>query len=63
MSKPGSTYQCLRCKSLFEADISPKAAQLKCPNCGFTVVRKPRPSVAKLVSSSKLSEEVKLFHT
>ncbi|MCS7094705.1 MAG: DNA-directed RNA polymerase subunit P [Thaumarchaeota archaeon] len=62
MSRAGTTYQCLKCKSLFEADVGPKAAQLKCPNCGFTVVRKPRPAVAKLLSSSKISEETKLFH-
>jgi DNA-directed RNA polymerase subunit RPC12/RpoP len=51
-------YQCVRCGYLFEKDIAPRAAQLRCP-----VIRKPKPNVAKLIVTSQLSEEVKLFYT
>jgi len=56
-------YQCVRCGYLFEKDIAPRAAQLRCPNCGYPVIRKPKPNVAKLFVTSQLSEEAKLFYT
>ncbi len=63
MAQQQVLYQCVRCGYLFEKEITPRAAQLRCPNCGYSVIRKPRPNVAKLIVSSHLSEEVKLFYT
>ncbi len=38
-----------------------KVAETRCPYCGFNVLKKARPGSAKLVKTSKLSEEQKLF--
>ena len=56
-------YQCVRCGALNEVDIKPRPAVLRCVNCGFPVLKKPRYWQAKTVYTSKLSEEVKLFGT
>jgi len=56
-------YQCVRCGALNEVDIQPRPAVLRCVNCGFPVLKKPRYWQAKTVYTSKLSEEVKLFGT
>jgi DNA-directed RNA polymerase subunit RPC12/RpoP len=56
-------YQCVRCGALNEVDISPRPAVLRCANCGYPVLKKPRFLQAKTVNTSKLSEETKLFET
>ena len=56
-------YQCVRCGALNEVDISPRPAVLRCTNCGYPVLKKPRYWQAKTVYTSKLSEEVRLFGT
>ena len=56
-------YQCVRCGALNEVDISPRPAVLRCANCGYPVLKKPRAEKAKMIYTSKLSEEVKLFET
>jgi DNA-directed RNA polymerase subunit RPC12/RpoP len=56
-------YQCVRCGALNEVDISPRPAVLRCTNCGYPVLKKPRPLEAKMIYTSKLSEEVRLFET
>jgi DNA-directed RNA polymerase subunit RPC12/RpoP len=56
-------YRCVRCGALNEVDISPRPAVLRCTNCGYPVLKKPRPLGAKMIYTSKLSEEVRLFET
>jgi DNA-directed RNA polymerase subunit RPC12/RpoP len=56
-------YECVRCGALNEVDISPRPAVLRCANCGYPVLKKPRFLQAKKVYTSKLSEEVRLFGT
>jgi DNA-directed RNA polymerase subunit RPC12/RpoP len=56
-------YECVRCGALNEVDISPRPAALRCMNCGCPVLKKPRPLEAKMIYTSKLSEEVRLFET
>jgi DNA-directed RNA polymerase subunit RPC12/RpoP len=54
-------YQCVRCGALNDVDISPRPAVLRCVNCGYPVLKKPRVLEAKTIYTSKLSEEVRLF--
>jgi DNA-directed RNA polymerase subunit RPC12/RpoP len=56
-------YECVRCGALTEVDIQPRIAVLRCMNCGYPVLKKPRVLQAKTVYTSKLSEEAKLFET
>jgi DNA-directed RNA polymerase subunit RPC12/RpoP len=56
-------YECVRCGALNEVDIQPRIAVLRCANCGYPVLKKPRVLQAKTVYTSKLSEEVRLFET
>jgi DNA-directed RNA polymerase subunit RPC12/RpoP len=56
-------YECVRCGALTEVDIQPRPAVLRCMNCGYPVLKKPRFLQAKTVYTSKLSEEVRLFGT
>jgi DNA-directed RNA polymerase subunit RPC12/RpoP len=56
-------YRCVRCGALTEVDIQPRPAVLRCTNCGYPVLKKPRFLQAKTVYTSKLSEEVRLFET
>jgi DNA-directed RNA polymerase subunit RPC12/RpoP len=56
-------YECVRCGALNEVDIQPRPAVLRCANCGYPVLKKPRVLQAKTVYTSKLSEEVRLFET
>jgi DNA-directed RNA polymerase subunit RPC12/RpoP len=63
--RPGekAVYGCVRCGALNEVDIQPRPAVLRCANCGYPVLKKPRFLQAKTVYTSKLSEEVRLFET
>jgi DNA-directed RNA polymerase subunit RPC12/RpoP len=65
LRRPGekAVYQCVRCGVLNEVDIQPRIAVLRCANCGYPVLKKPRVLQAKIVYTSKLSEEVRLFET
>jgi DNA-directed RNA polymerase subunit RPC12/RpoP len=56
-------YECVWCGALTEVDIQPRPAVLRCVNCGYPVLKKPRYWQAKMVYTSKLSEEVRLFET
>ncbi|MCS7132275.1 MAG: hypothetical protein N3F65_01285 [Nitrososphaeria archaeon] len=38
-----------------------KIAEARCPYCGFNVIRKARPLAAKLIVTSKLTEEQRLL--
>jgi DNA-directed RNA polymerase subunit RPC12/RpoP len=63
--RPGekAVYECVRCGALNEVDISPRPAILRCMNCGYPVLKKPRAEKAKMVYTSRLSEEAKLSET
>jgi DNA-directed RNA polymerase subunit RPC12/RpoP len=56
-------YECVRCGALNEVDIQPRPTVLRCVNCGYPVLKKPRAEKAKMIYTSKLSEEVRLFET
>jgi DNA-directed RNA polymerase subunit RPC12/RpoP len=56
-------YECVRCGALNEVDISPRPAVLRCTSCGYPILKKPRAEKAKMIYTSKLSEEAKLFET
>jgi DNA-directed RNA polymerase subunit RPC12/RpoP len=63
--RPGEkpVYECVRCGALNEFDIQPRPSVLRCMNCGYPVLKKPRAEKAKMIYTSKLSEEAKLFET
>ncbi|MEM2041129.1 MAG: DNA-directed RNA polymerase subunit P [Nitrososphaerota archaeon] len=54
-------YQCVKCGKIFEKEKISKGTGIRCPFCGFPVLRKAKPDTAKLIKTSKLSEEQKLF--
>jgi DNA-directed RNA polymerase subunit RPC12/RpoP len=54
-------YQCVKCGKVFERERVFKGTGIRCPFCGFPVLRKAKPETAKLIKTSKLSEEQKLF--
>jgi len=54
-------YQCVQCGRVFDKDKLSKVAETRCPYCGFNVLKKARPGSAKLIKTSNLSEEQKLF--
>ncbi|MCD6341368.1 MAG: hypothetical protein J7L83_00715 [Thaumarchaeota archaeon] len=64
-SQPGSEeeilYQCVWCGRVFEKKMLSKIAETRCPYCGFNVIRKAKPSAAKLIKTSKLTEEQRLL--
>jgi len=54
-------YECVKCGRKFEKDKVFKGTGIRCPFCGFPVLRKAKPNTAKLIKSSSISEEQKLF--
>ena len=60
--RPGMVlYECARCHALNELYVSPRPTPLRCVQCGYPVLLKPRTDRATLISTSALSEEVRLF--
>jgi DNA-directed RNA polymerase subunit RPC12/RpoP len=54
-------YQCVWCGKKFEKRMLSKIAETRCPYCGFNVIMKAGPPTAKLIISSKLTEEQRLL--
>lgn len=54
-------YRCVKCGKSIEKEKLVKVAETRCPYCGFNVLKKDKPGTAKLIITSKLSEEQKLF--
>jgi len=54
-------YRCVKCGRAIEKEKLPKIAETRCPYCGFNVIKKDKPGTAKLITTSRLSEEQKLF--
>lgn len=54
-------YQCVWCGKKFEKKMLSKIAETRCPYCGFNVIMKARSPAAKLITSSKLTEEQRLL--
>jgi len=54
-------YECVKCGNVFERDRVFGPTGLRCPSCGFPVLRKSKPGTARLIKTSKISEEQKLF--
>ena len=44
-------YQCVQCKREITSEQLPAMIGIKCPNCGFRVLRKVRPPVVKKVKA------------
>jgi len=45
----GVTYRCLKCGATVSAEQLTITPEIKCPNCGFRVLKKNRPPVVKRV--------------
>ncbi len=45
------TYICVRCENLISVDQLSLMIEVKCPNCGFRVLRKTRPPIVKRVKA------------
>jgi len=54
-------YQCVWCGRKFEKRMLSKIAETRCPYCGFNVIMKAKSQTAKLIVSSKLTEEQRLL--
>ncbi|MCS7143248.1 MAG: DNA-directed RNA polymerase subunit P [Aigarchaeota archaeon] len=54
-------YQCVYCKRVFSKDQLPRIIDTRCPVCGFNVIKKHKSGMAKLIVTSKLSEEQRLL--
>ena len=64
MSAPQSNrvlYQCVKCGRVFERERLVKGTGIRCPFCGFPALKKSKPPTAKLILTSKLTEEQRLF--
>jgi DNA-directed RNA polymerase subunit P len=48
----GVTYACVRCGKRFDGDEIADRQDLKCPDCGFRVIKKVKPPVAKRVKAT-----------
>jgi DNA-directed RNA polymerase subunit P len=47
----GIVYQCVQCGSKITSEQLSIMLGIKCPNCGYRVLRKMRPSVVKKVKA------------
>jgi len=47
----GIEYQCLRCGKRVTAGELTAMLELKCPNCGYRILKKTRPPVVKRVKA------------
>ena len=47
----GISYTCFQCKKNVSFDQLAMMMEIKCPNCGYRVLRKKRSSVVKRVKS------------
>jgi len=54
-------YQCVWCGRVFEKRMLSKINETRCPYCGFNVIKKAKPLTAKLIVTSKLTEEQRLL--
>lgn len=45
----GIMYECLRCGQRFNGDEIAYRHDLKCPDCGFRVIKKVKPPVVKRI--------------
>mgnify|MGYP001038279711 CR=1 FL=1 len=43
----GVMYECLKCEAKVTAEELARIPEVKCPNCGFRVLRKLRPPIVK----------------
>jgi DNA-directed RNA polymerase subunit RPC12/RpoP len=58
---PKTLYQCVRCGGVVELDRLVRGGY-RCPSCGFAVLRKAAKR-SRLIKTTDLSEEQKLFFT
>jgi len=50
-SLAGIVYQCVQCGSEITSEQLSIMLEIKCPNCGYRVLRKTRPPVVKRVKA------------
>lgn len=43
----GIVYECLKCGARVTSEELARIPEIKCPNCGFRVLRKVRPPIVK----------------
>jgi len=51
ISTSGVTYECVNCGAKITSEQVSLTPEIKCPNCGFRVLRKIRPPVVKRVKT------------
>ncbi|MDQ1279849.1 MAG: DNA-directed polymerase subunit [Thermoproteota archaeon] len=47
----GVTYKCVQCGAIITSDQFSLLLEIKCPNCGYRVLRKVRPPIVKRVKA------------
>ena len=47
----GVSYRCVQCGTVVTSDQLAMMLELKCPNCGYRVLRKTRPQIVKRVKA------------
>ena len=47
----GMTYECVRCGYLAKGEELGMREQIKCPECGYRVLRKIRPPIVKRIKA------------
>lgn len=50
-SAPAVIYKCVQCGSEITSEQLSIMLEIKCPNCGYRVLRKMRPTVVKQIKS------------
>lgn len=50
-SARGVTYECINCKDRVSAEQLAITPEIKCPMCGYRVLKKVRPPIVKHVKS------------
>jgi DNA-directed RNA polymerase subunit P len=50
-SASGVEYECLRCSKKVSYDELSAMPELKCPNCGYRILKKTRPPIVKHIKA------------
>jgi DNA-directed RNA polymerase subunit P len=47
----GVLYECVRCGLVFDGEQIAERGSLKCPDCGYHIIKKVKPPVVKRVNA------------
>jgi len=47
----GVFYECVRCGLVFDGEKIAERGSLKCPDCGYHIIKKVKPPIAKKVKA------------